>query len=48
MPILWDETKREANLHKHGLDFIDAVLVLVLDSRYRLDVERVRGGEQRM
>ena len=46
MPILWDETKREANLHKHGLDFIDAVLVL--DSRYRLDVERVRGGEQRM
>jgi len=41
--ILWDEAKREANLHKHGLDFADAVLVL--DSPYRLDVECVRGGE---
>lgn len=40
--ILWDETKRLANLDKHGLDFIDAVMVL--DSPYRLDIENVRGG----
>ncbi|MBK6638843.1 MAG: BrnT family toxin [Rhodocyclaceae bacterium] len=32
------------HLCKHGLDFIDAVL----DSRYRLNVERVRGSAQRM
>ena len=43
--ILWDETKREANFDKHGLDFGD--VVMVLDSPYRLDVETVRGGEQR-
>ncbi|MDR1063091.1 MAG: BrnT family toxin [Azoarcus sp.] len=24
----WDESKRATNLRKHGLDFIDAVLVL--------------------
>lgn len=44
--ILWDETKRQANLDKHGLDFVDAVMVL--ESPYRLDVESVRSGEQRM
>lgn len=43
--LLWDETKRQTNLDKHGLDFIDAVMVL--ESPYRLDVESVRGGEQR-
>lgn len=43
--ILWDEVKRQANLAKHGLDFIDAVMVL--ESPYRFDVESVRGGEQR-
>jgi uncharacterized protein len=43
--ILWDETKRKTNLDKHGLDFVDAVLVL--ESPFRLDVESVRGGEQR-
>ena len=43
--ILWDESKRQVNLDKHGLDFVDAVMVL--ESRYRLDVESVRGGEQR-
>jgi len=37
--ILWDETKRQANLDKHGLDFLDAVMVL--ESPYRLDVESV-------
>ena len=43
--ILWDDGKRQANLDKHGLDFTDAVMVL--ESPYRLDVESVRGGEQR-
>jgi len=43
--ILWDESKRQLNLDKHGLDFVDAVMVL--ESRYRLDVESVRGDEQR-
>ena len=43
--ILWDETKREVNLDKHGLDFIDAVMVL--ESPFLLDVESVRGKEER-
>lgn len=43
--IRWDEAKRLANLDKHGLDFIDAVMVL--DSPYRLDIDTLRGGEQR-
>lgn len=43
--ILWDEAKREANLDKHGLDFIDALMVL--ENPYRLDVESRRGGELR-
>lgn len=44
--ILWDEAKRQANLDKHGLDFVDAVMVL--ESPYRLDVESVRSSEQRI
>ncbi len=36
---------RLANLRKHGLDFPDAGMVL--ESRYRLDVEQVRHGELR-
>ncbi len=43
--IQWDDAKRESNLQKHGLDFLDAVLVL--ESPYRLDIEAVRGGEMR-
>lgn len=43
--ILWDEAKRQVNLDKHGLDFIDAVMAL--DSPFRLDIESVRAGEQR-
>lgn len=42
----WDETKRAANREKHGLDFLDAVMVL--ESRYRMDVESVRQGEPRI
>lgn len=44
-PLDWDEAKRQANLAKHGLDFADAGLVL--DSRYRLDIQVVRNGESR-
>lgn len=43
--ILWDDAKRQANLEKHGLDFIDAPKVL--ESPFRLDVKSVRGGEPR-
>ncbi len=44
--LIWDEAKRQSNLLKHGLDFADAPEVL--DSRYRLDISIVRGGEFRM
>lgn len=37
--------KRQSNLDKHGLDFIDSVMVL--DNRYRLDVKGVRNREHR-
>jgi uncharacterized DUF497 family protein len=49
MPVIsriqWDEAKRQANLDKHGLDFLDAVMVL--ESTYRLDVDSVRSKERR-
>lgn len=45
MHILWDPEKRQTHLKKHGLDFIDAVMVL--DSKYRLDVKSVRNLELR-
>jgi uncharacterized DUF497 family protein len=44
--LTWDESKRQTNLNKHGLDFADAGEVLA--SRYRLDVSVVRNGEQRL
>lgn len=34
---LWKETKRKANLVKHGLDFIDADLVF--SDKYRYEIE---------
>ena len=43
--LIWDEAKRQSNLRKHGLDFADAAEVL--ESRYRLDISAVRGGEMR-
>lgn len=42
----WDESKRVANLKKHGLDFASASLVL--ESEYRLDVLSERNGESRI
>ncbi|MGZ5028668.1 MAG: BrnT family toxin [Methylobacter sp.] len=44
--LTWDETKRQANLQKHGLDFTDAGEAL--KSRYRLDLMVERNGEQRL
>jgi uncharacterized DUF497 family protein len=41
----WHEAKRQANLEKHQLDFIDADYVI--ESPYRLDIETVRTGERR-
>ena len=43
--LIWDETKRQTNLQKHSLDFADANEVL--ESRYRFDIDVVRGGELR-
>ena len=45
MTCVWDEAKRQSNLHKHGLDFADAAQVL--ESPYRLDVATERNGEMR-
>ena len=45
MHVVWDPEKRQINLDKHGLDFIDAMMVL--DSKYRLDVKSVRNLEHR-
>jgi uncharacterized protein len=44
--IQQDEAKRISNLDKHGLDFMDSVMVP--GSPYRLDVDSVRGNELRM
>lgn len=44
--LLWNEPKRKTNLEKHGLDFVDADLVL--NSSYRLDVASERKGELRV
>ena len=41
----WIETKRAKNLAKHGLDFVDAGMVL--DNPYRLDGPSVRNDEAR-
>lgn len=44
--LSWDETKREANIAKHGLDFADAMIVL--DSELRMDSTVPRDGEIRV
>ncbi|MDY0331452.1 MAG: BrnT family toxin [Thiomonas sp.] len=46
MSLTWDETKRQANLQKHGLDF--ALAHEVLESRFRLDLGIERRQEQRV
>ena len=44
--LTWDETKRQTNLQKHGLDFADANEVL--QSSYRWDIDIIRSGEMRI
>jgi len=41
----WDEQKRNSNIEKHGLDFIDAIKVF--EDNYRIEYENVRNGEKR-
>lgn len=41
----WHESKRQANIEKHRLDFNNADYVI--ESPYRLDIETVRNGEYR-
>jgi uncharacterized DUF497 family protein len=42
----WDETKREANLKKHGYDFADADIVY--ENPDKLTLHTVRRGEFRL
>jgi uncharacterized DUF497 family protein len=44
--MTWNEAKRITNLAKHGLDFLDANLVL--GSGIRIDIDVVRAGEARV
>lgn len=49
MRYTWDEAKRQANLQKHSLDFVDAEkvfdspLVLIEDTREAYDEQRMIG-----
>ena len=47
MNFIWDETKRQTNLRKHGLDFADAEKVLN-GPLVLLEDKRKNYGEQRM
>ena len=41
----WDESKRQKNIIKHGLDFSNANCVL--ESPFRLDIDTIRNNEKR-
>ncbi|MDR3299143.1 MAG: BrnT family toxin [Candidatus Accumulibacter sp.] len=47
MEFIWDETKRQANLKKHGLDFADAKQVFT-GPMHTFEDARDAYGEQRM
>lgn len=47
MSYEWDEQKREANIEKHGIDFVDADLVFEADVKVTLDVTRKMDKEIR-
>ena len=47
MRYTWDETKRQANLKKHGLDFADAEKVFA-GPLLLINDDRADYGEQRM
>jgi uncharacterized DUF497 family protein len=44
--FVWDETKRQSNLKKHGLDFRDAHLVY--DNPDKCTYDSSRAGEHRL
>jgi uncharacterized protein len=46
MHFEWDETKRQSNVAKHGIDFLKASLLF--DGRPCLDFASPRGDEQRI
>ena len=46
MKFVWDEAKRRNNLHSHGLDFADAVLIFD-GYTYTYEDDRIAYGEQR-
>lgn len=41
----WDENKQEANLTKHGIDFVDAIKIFA--DPYRIEFNSIRNGEKR-
>jgi hypothetical protein len=43
----WDPAKREANLRKHGIDFVDADVVFAAAFKITLDVTRPQDQEAR-
>ncbi len=47
MRYIWDEAKRQSNLQKHGLDFVDADKVFN-SPMVLFEDNRVAYGEQRM
>ena len=47
MSYEWDERKRESNIEKHGIDFIDADLVFEVDGKVTLNVTRKTDNEVR-
>jgi uncharacterized DUF497 family protein len=46
MHFTWDETKRRANLDKHGFDFVDASTVFE-GPTFTFEDDRLAYGEQR-
>ncbi len=46
MRVIWDEPKRQANLHKHGVDFTDAARVFA-GPTFTFEDDREDYGEQR-
>ena len=46
MQFFWHEPKRQANLKKHGMDFVDAEYVFT-DPRFTFEDDREDYGEQR-
>lgn len=48
MTIVWDERKRQANLAKHGLDFVDFARAFDPDTAIVLTARPSRTGRRRL